>query len=478
MRPTCISVVLALGMFFISGRVCAQSSISNSFPWPANPNVGIGTQLSAGGIQNALQIHYNSTDGYSKPPILRLSVGTYDTTGDYGILGLMPTLTDMMYSSLSRSYDLILHDHQDGDIIVTNLSRRSATHQLGGAIRFATAGDSLPQPIPLPGDIDLERLTINGNGNIGIDMPPWSSTGLDTAVDQLQVGGGSAITLGEVDPLPGLTFYGGNRFEGMLQTGGGMYPVDLRYIGFNYGINHTDSSSSRTFRMARTSSSVISFGDGDGASIDLGCYPYNSDSGTNYFKRAIHFHFMGSKGLELYKDVSDSDQNHHLFDCWVPGFPGYNWMIGGDSLRNVNGLFIHYTPVLISETGNWDVPNFTNLTNVKPDMGDDSTWLLAVNGPALFKEVYVDDTDWPDYVFDPGYKLPSLGEVENFFRTNRHLPDIPSANKIDSTGIPLGRTEAAITKQLEETLLYVTQLSHKIETLESEVEELKNQKEK
>lgn len=111
-------------------------------------------------------------------------------------------------------------------------------------------------------------------------------------------------------------------------------------------------------------------------------------------------------------------------------------------------------------------------------MSDDSTWMLVVNGPVLAKEIFVLDSAWADYVFDPGYKLPPLAEVENFTKENHHLPDIPSAKQMAKTGVPVGRTEAAITKQLEEAMLYITQLSHKIDTLEAKVEELKNKKER
>ncbi len=104
--------------------------------------------------------------------------------------------------------------------------------------------------------------------------------------------------------------------------------------------------------------------------------------------------------------------------------------------------------------------------------------MLVVNGPELAKEVFVLDSAWADYVFEPGYKLPSLAEVENFTKENHHLPDIPSAKQMAKTGVPVGRTEAAMTKQMEEMMLYIEQLNHKIDGLESEVQELKDQKER
>jgi len=160
MRHWTFSLILTFGMISICGRVCSQTS--NTTPWPPNPTpgVGIGTQLSSpNGPLNALHIHNDPTndptnDPHTQPAMIRLSEGTSTATNDFGLLGLMPT-ADTMFSSLSRGNDLILHDHQDGDIIITNFSPREVTHTVGGAIRFATTGDTLARPTIGPGHHDL-----------------------------------------------------------------------------------------------------------------------------------------------------------------------------------------------------------------------------------------------------------------------------------------------------------------------------------
>jgi hypothetical protein len=115
--------------------------------------------------QNMLHLH--DTGGISLRAIMRLSEGVADTTTDYGFLGLARPgggLTDLALSSLSRGDDLILHDHQDGDIIITNFSSVSTTHAFGTAIRFATTGDTLGDRPLIATNHDLERMTILGNG--------------------------------------------------------------------------------------------------------------------------------------------------------------------------------------------------------------------------------------------------------------------------------------------------------------------------
>jgi hypothetical protein len=94
----------------------------------------------------------------------------------------------------------------------------------------------------------------------------------------------------------------------------------------------------------------------------------------------------------------------------------------------------------------------------------------------LFKEAWVNSSDWPDFVFQPNYKLPSLQSVEKYIATNHHLPDVPSAEEITSSGIQLGKTDEIMMKKIEELTEYVINDDKKIETLTKKVEELENQK--
>ncbi len=466
MRCLSISVIVTLGLISIGGRALAQPT--NTAPMPNFPPVGIGTQQS-GGAKNALHIHFNPSDMNSDTAMIRFSEGSSTSSVDFGLLGLMYYYPDTMFSSLSRGDDLILHDHQDGDIIITNFSHQAPSHTLGGAIRFSTTGDTLARPAIIPNNrYDLERETILGNGNIGFDLAP-DSTGLCTPKDQVQIGGGSVAPSGYTAPIPGLTIYGGNRFEGLvnpetLQP----FSVDYRGIYFNHYENHATGV---TTRFTPIGSCGLAFADVNGGQLNLTCWPPNRAAPLADSIGSVTLNLTGNIGLEMWTDerLNGGSRYHHLFNVWRPGYGG------GDSIRNVNGLFLHLTPVLIDS--NADATNFTDLASVHPTLGDGMTWMLAVNGPALFKEAFV-SLDWPDYVFDPSYKLPAIGEVEAFYKTNRHLPDIPSARTMAETGVPLGKTEAAIAKQLEEAMLYITQLNHKIEALESKVEVLEKQKER
>ena len=81
---------------------------------------------------------------------------------------------------------------------------------------------------------------------------------------------------------------------------------------------------------------------------------------------------------------------------------------------------------------------------------------LAVNGSAIFTQAVVKlYANWPDYVFQPDYKLPSLRHVAQYIQTNHHLPDMPSADSLSKTGLDLGVNQAALLKKIEELTLYI-----------------------
>ena len=101
---------------------------------------------------------------------------------------------------------------------------------------------------------------------------------------------------------------------------------------------------------------------------------------------------------------------------------------------------------------------------------------LAVNGNILAKEVKVKtDISVPDYVFEPAYELLTLAEVEAYVKTNRHLPEIPSAIEIQKNGLDLAEMNLLLLKKIEELTLHLIEKDKEIEQLkllENRVEKL------
>ena len=91
---------------------------------------------------------------------------------------------------------------------------------------------------------------------------------------------------------------------------------------------------------------------------------------------------------------------------------------------------------------------------------------LAVNGNIRAKEVKI-ETGWFDFVFEDDYDLPTLGEVEEFIKANKHLPEIPSAQEVAENGVNLGEMESKLLQKIEELTLYIIEQEKRIKKLEA-----------
>jgi hypothetical protein len=76
----------------------------------------------------------------------------------------------------------------------------------------------------------------------------------------------------------------------------------------------------------------------------------------------------------------------------------------------------------------------------------------------------------PDYVFEKGYKLPTIKEVENHIASEKHLPGVPSAAEMKTKGVDLSEMNMILLKKVEELTLYVIEQNKKIEALQGTVE--------
>ena len=109
------------------------------------------------------------------------------------------------------------------------------------------------------------------------------------------------------------------------------------------------------------------------------------------------------------------------------------------------------------------------------------THKLAVNGTIKAKEVLVETTGWPDYVFADNYALCPLSEVEAHIKKHKHLPGIPSASQVANQGVSVGDMQAKLLAKIEElTLHQIAQETRlraqdaRIQSLEAENNRLKN----
>jgi hypothetical protein len=107
--------------------------------------------------------------------------------------------------------------------------------------------------------------------------------------------------------------------------------------------------------------------------------------------------------------------------------------------------------------------------NVGIGTTDTKGYKLAVNGDIIAEKLKIKPyANWSDFVFDPGYKLPTLAAVESFIQQYKHLPDVPSASDVVKDGIEVGSNQAILLQKVEELTLYII-AQHKKSELQEQV---------
>jgi hypothetical protein len=133
--------------------------------------------------------------------------------------------------------------------------------------------------------------------------------------------------------------------------------------------------------------------------------------------------------------------------------PAHSFKTSVDSYVNSNGISKDGTAFF---TGN---ANSFFAGNVGIGTYDPKGYKLAVAGNMIAESVKVQlQGSWADYVFDEGYKLPKLSEIESFVMEHKHLPEIPSAAQVKSEGIDLGQMNEKLLKKIEELTLHLIQI--------------------
>ena len=129
---------------------------------------------------------------------------------------------------------------------------------------------------------------------------------------------------------------------------------------------------------------------------------------------------------------------------------------GGASLWADNGTYITYIG------GNVAVGDSINNKN------------LHVFGNIYSREVKVQlSIPAPDYVFESGYRLMELSELQKFIDANNHLPGIPSAMDMEREGVKLSEMNMLLLKKVEELTLYVLEQNKQLLKQEKAITELR-----
>lgn len=103
---------------------------------------------------------------------------------------------------------------------------------------------------------------------------------------------------------------------------------------------------------------------------------------------------------------------------------------------------------------------------------------LSVNGNIRAREIKVQATNWPDYVFEEGYRVGTLEALESYIKANKHLPGMPSAKDVEANGIAVSEMLKLQQQKIEELTLHLIEKEKNIDALVKRVELLEAEKTK
>jgi hypothetical protein len=167
-----------------------------------------------------------------------------------------------------------------------------------------------------------------------------------------------------------------------------------------------------------------------------------------------------------------------------PGATGYlsstSVAIGRSAFEANNGYIAFWTGATQTSTDGGSVGITEQMRiNSSGNVGigtTNPTQRLSVNGTIQAKEVIV-QTGWSDYVFDEGYKLKALSEVEAYVKAEKHLPGIPSAQEVAEHGVSMGEMQSKLLAKIEELTLHQIALEKENRALQERVHTLEQRPE-
>ncbi len=140
---------------------------------------------------------------------------------------------------------------------------------------------------------------------------------------------------------------------------------------------------------------------------------------------------------------------------------------------HTNAAIVHTTSGGLRFSGNGSPSSKHMYVNSDGKVGigtsDTKGFELGVLGKIAATEVKVaEHNNWPDFVFENDYKLPTLKDVENHISEKGHLENVPSAREVEKDGFFLGQMDAKLLQKIEELTLYTIQQQKEIESLKKE----------
>lgn len=189
--------------------------------------------------------------------------------------------------------------------------------------------------------------------------------------------------------------------------------------------------------------------------------------GTNSPAGKLHVNDAASSNTTVLitpKAISAGDSSTLLFGEDNDGTYGMYWMYDGTG--NLMGLWgkygsTNYGPHLLVNRDNGSMAIGSNFA---------TGYKLSVSGKIICTELRVNlVADWPDYVFKKEYNLLPVERLGDYIRDHGHLPNIPPASEINTSGLDVGEMQRLMMEKIEELSLYIVGQQKQIEELKKQL---------
>ena len=445
----------------------------------SNGNVGIGTS----GPLAKLHVRHNSTTSTSQLRLTETSLSDFarikfDNENDPGIFWDVAALADSSASisklnfyyanpgftgdkmTITGEGNVGIGTTSPGNKLRVNGNSTSSQHVFSAGTNYsgnvhirAVEGFSTPAT-----GYGIGGYFIGGAKGIEAQGNGGAATGTVIAIQGLATG-----TAGTRIGLHGNASGGSTNWAGYFSDGNVMAENNL-YINGSVGIGTTSPGNKLRISGSATSSQhVLSVGTGYSGNVHIRAVEGFSTPATGY---GFGGYFLGgSRGIQCVGSGGSSTGLTIAVEASATGTAGTR-----------TGLFGRATGGTTNWAGYFAEGNVYVTNDLRIGSAAQSGvpgYKLMVDGKVIAEEVRVQlSNDWPDYVFDEKYDLPSLAEVKLHIQQNKHLPGIPPASEVIQNGLHLGDMQIKMMEKIEEMMMYIIQQDQRIKELEEKLSAL------
>ena len=489
-------------------------------------NVGIGT------TNPANRLHIDGTTGTPTSIPLRVDVG------DNGSIAVRGTsaISYVGYTVYKDAAQMWFTGREaDNYVVRTGGGANVLTAENSGAVAntlYLKAGN-----VGIGTSNPLSRLHVQGIGRFGLNDAGTNNIGGILVASGTGVGGARQYWIGASNPTSHnnnmfqISDYDGSTNSPLLT----IYGMHAGPAGGNVGIGTTTPGSKLTINGPTASAVGISFGNAD-AGITASRYvgitrsDVQTDLGTNSGFSGLEFGGPGSaaegflafhthdygvaSGERMRIDKSGNigigttaptqklqfglnafiglpgGSGSYVPVAWQRGYSGII-LAGSSSADGASGwshgsrlVNVDYGDGLNAEFDTVNASAWTNSAlvissrngrqgNVGIGTGSPD-YKLHVAGSVRATSFIANANTYADFVFQPGYRLAPLDEVEALIKEQGHLPDIPSETEARRDGIDVARMQAKLLQKVEELTLHLIRMEKENTRLRQRVDQLES----